>query len=105
MSLKQSPRLQSCRAIKDKGVYTEAYESDTNEKVNTGKKVLKPNKARYVRGGFEEDVKDEDVFASTTLTASVGMLLSRATDLRSEGRTVFTSRREHRHPQRTHGGW
>ena len=41
--------------------------------------------------GFEEDVKDEDVFASTTMTASVRMLLSQATDLRNEGYTVFTA--------------
>ena len=41
--------------------------------------------------GFEEDVKDEDVFASTTMTASARMLLSQATNLRSEGYTVFTA--------------
>ena len=33
---------------------------------------------------FEEDVKDEDVFASTTMTASVRLLLSQAIDLRNE---------------------
>ena len=38
-----------------------------------------------------EDVKDEDVFASTTMTASVRMLLSEATDFRNEGYTVFTA--------------
>ena len=67
------------------------YENDTNEEVISGKWVLKPNKARYVLRGFEEDVKDEDVFASTTSTASVSMLLSHATDLKSECRTVFTA--------------
>ena len=36
-------------------------------------------------------MKDEDVFAGTTMTASVRMLLSQATDLRSEGYTVFTA--------------
>ena len=41
--------------------------------------------------GFEEDVKDEDVSASTTMTASVKMLLSQATDLRNEDYTVFTA--------------
>ena len=41
--------------------------------------------------GFEEDVKDEDVFASTTMTASVRMLLSQATDLRNECYTMFTA--------------
>ena len=40
---------------------------------------------------FEEDVKDEDVFASTTMTASVKMLLSQATDLRNDGYTLFTA--------------
>ena len=33
--------------------------------------------------------RTKDVFASTTMTASVRMLLSQATDLRSEGYTVF----------------
>ena len=36
-------------------------------------------------------MKDEDVFASTTMTASVRMVLSQATDLRSEEYTVFTA--------------
>ena len=40
------------QSIKDKGVYTEAYESDKNEKVISGKWKLKPNKARYVLRGF-----------------------------------------------------
>ena len=39
--------------------------------------------------GFEEDVKVEDVFASTALTATEKMLLSHTTDLRSEGHSVF----------------
>ena len=38
-----------------------------------------------------EDVKDDDIFASTTMTASVRMLLFQTTDLRSEGYTVFTA--------------
>ena len=53
--------------------------------------VLKPHEARFVLRGFEEDVKDEDVFASTTMTAFVRKLLSQATDLRSEWCTVFTA--------------
>ena len=36
-------------------------------------------------------MKDEDVFASTTMTASVRMLLSQATDFRNVGYTVFTA--------------
>ena len=52
---------------------------------------LTPREARYVLRGFGEDVKDEDVFASTTSTASVRMLLSHATDFRSEGHTVCTA--------------
>ena len=36
-------------------------------------------------------MKDEDVFASTTMTASVRMPLSGATDFRNEGYTVFTA--------------
>ena len=47
--------------------------------------------ARYVLRGFEEEVKTEDVFASTTLTASVRLLLSFAMDRKSEGYTVFTA--------------
>ena len=66
-------------------------ENATNEKVISGKWVLKPRKARYVLRDFEEDVKDEDVFASTIMTVSVRMLLSVATVLRSEGRTVFSA--------------
>ena len=79
------------QSIKDKRFYTEVYENDTNEKVISGKWVLKSRKARYVLRGFEEDVNDEDVFASTIMTASVRMLLSLATVPRSEGRTVFTA--------------
>ena len=79
------------QSLKDKRFYTEVYENDTNEKVISGKWVLKSRKARYVLRGFEEDVKDEDAFASTIMTASVRMLLSLATVLRSEGRTVFTA--------------
>ena len=53
--------------------------------------MLKPQEARYVLRGFEEDVKDEDVFASTTMTASVRLLLSQAIDLRNEAdvKTAF----------------
>ena len=53
--------------------------------------MLETHKARFVLRGFEEDVKDEDVFASTTMTASVRMLLPQATDLRNEDYTVFTA--------------
>ena len=49
--------------IKDKRVYIEMYESEADAKIICGKWVLKPHKARYVLRGFEEDVKDEDVFA------------------------------------------
>ena len=67
------------------------YESEADTKIISGNWVLKSHKARYVRRGFEEDVKDEDVFASTTMTASVRKLLSQATDLRDEWCTVFTA--------------
>ena len=74
--------------IRDKRVHTEVCESEGH--IISGKWVLKPHRARYVLTGFEEDGKDEDVFASTTMTASVRMLFSQATDLRNEGYTVFT---------------
>ena len=78
-------------SIRDKRVHTEVYENEAGAKIISGKWVLKPHKARYVLRRIEEDVKEEDVFASTTMTASVRMLLSQATDLRSEGHTVFTA--------------
>ena len=78
-------------SIRDKRVHTEVYENEADAKIISGKWVLKPHRARYVLRGFEEDVKDEDVFASTTMTASVRMPLSQATDLRKEGYTVFTT--------------
>ena len=78
-------------SIRDKRVHTEVYENEADAKIISGKWVLKPHRARYVLRGFEEDVKDEDVFASTTMTASVRMPLSQATDLRKEGYTVFTA--------------
>ena len=56
------------------------YESEADAKIISGKGVLKPHKARYALRGFEEDVKDEDVFASTTMTTSLRMILSQATD-------------------------
>ena len=58
------------RSIKD-GLHRGVFENEANGKIISGKWVLKPHKARYVLRGFEEDVKDEDVFASTTMTASV----------------------------------
>ena len=67
------------------------YESEADTKIISGNWVLKPHKARYVLRGFEEDVKDEDVFASTTIEASVRKPLSQATDLRNEWYTVFTA--------------
>ena len=75
--------------IRDKRVYTEVYESEADAKIISGKWVLKPHKARYVLRGFE-DVKDEVVFASTTMTSSVRMLLSPAIDLRNEGYSVHS---------------
>ena len=66
------------------------YESEADTKLISGNWVLKSHEARYVLRGFEEDVKDEDVFASTTMTASVRKLLSQATDLRDDWCTVFT---------------
>ena len=61
----------------------------------SGKGVLKrlgnvTSTALYVMRGFEEDVQPEDVFASTTLTAPVRMLLLFAIDLRSEGHYVHS---------------
>ena len=53
--------------------------------------MLEPHKTRYVLRGFEEDVKDEDVFVSTTMPASMRMPLSQALDLGNEGYTVFTA--------------
>ena len=64
--------------------------SEADAMIISGRRGLKPHRARYVLRGFEEDVKDEDAFASTTMTASVRMLLSQATDLRNEKYTVFT---------------
>ena len=79
------------RSIKDKRVYNKVYEDEADGKVISGKWVLKPNKERYVLRGFEEDVKDEDVFASTTMTASVRLLLSLETDHKDEGYTLHTA--------------
>ena len=75
-------------SIRDKRVYTAVYEIDADAKIISGKWVLKPHTVRYV---LEEDVKDGHVFASTTMTASVRMLLTQATDLGNEGYTVFTA--------------
>ena len=77
-------------SIRDKRVHTEVYESEADAKIISGKWVLKPHKARYVLRGFEEHVKDEDVFVNTTMTASVRMLLSPAIDLRNEGYSVHS---------------
>ena len=69
LSMRQSTIPQNSGASKT--VCTEVFENEANGKVISGKWVLKPHKARYVLRGFEEDVKDEDVFASTKMTASV----------------------------------
>ena len=73
------------------------YESDTNAKVISGKWVLKPRKPRSVLRGFEDDVKDEDVVASTTMALSRERLQERS--LHS-----VHCRRENRLPQRTQEG-
>ena len=86
-------------SIKDKRVYAEMYESEADARIISGKWVLKPQKARYVLRAFEEDVKDEDVFASTTMTASV---LSSDRPQKRRSHSIH-SRRENRLPQRTHG--
>ena len=78
-------------SIRDKRVCSRLYESEADSKIISGWWVLKPHKARYLLRGFEKDVKDEDVFASTTMTASVRLLFSQATDLRNERYTVFTA--------------
>ena len=49
------------------------------------------SKARCLLRGVEEDVEDEDVVASTTLTASVRMLVAFAIDRRNAQYTVFTA--------------
>ena len=87
-------------SIKDKRVYTEMYESEADARIISGKWVLKPQKARYVLRAFEEDVKDEDVFASTTMTASV---LSSDRPQKRRSHSIH-SRRENRLPHRTHEG-
>ena len=85
-------------------IFTEVYEKEADAKIISGKWVLKPHTARYVLRGIEEDVKDEDVFARTTMTASVRLLLSQATDLTNEGYTVFTADVQNRLHQHTHEG-
>ena len=84
-------KARDLNSTRDNRVYTEKHESEADAKIISGKWVLKPHKPRYVLKGFEEDVKDEDVVASTTMTTSVRMLLSQATDLRNDGYTVFTA--------------
>ena len=76
------------------------YESEADARIISGKWVLKPQKARYVLRAFEEDVKDEDVFASTAMTASV-FSSDRPQKRRSHS---IHSRRENRLPQRIHEG-
>ena len=72
-------------------MYNVVYDDEAYGKVISGKWVLRPHKARYVLRGVEEDVTDEDVFASTTMTASVRMLLSLTTDLGDKSYTVYTA--------------
>ena len=70
--LRQSPKPQNSTASETR----ESTLRCTDAKIISGKWVLQHHKARTVLRGFEEDVKDEDVFASTTMTASVRLLLS-----------------------------
>ena len=63
-------------SIRDKPIYIEVYASEADAKIISDKWVLKPHKARYALRGFEEDVKDEDDIASTTMTAPMRLLLS-----------------------------
>ena len=100
-SLRQSPMPQNSTAS---GTSESTLRCTRAAKIISGKWVLKPHKARCVLRGFEEDVKVEDVVASTTMTASVRMLLSPATDLRNERYTVFTTDVQTAFSRRTHEG-
>ena len=64
-------------SIRDERVYAEVYENEADAKNISGNWVLKPHMARCVLRGFEQEVKE--------------LQLSQATDLRSEGYTVFTA--------------
>ena len=83
------------QSLKEKRVHTEVYEHDVEHTAISCECVLKllgdVTKARYALRGFEEDVKDGDVFASTTLTASVRLPFAMAVDQRSEQHTAFTA--------------
>ena len=91
LSLRQSPKAAGLKRIRDKRVHNEVYEDEADGQVISGKWVLKTHKARYVLRGFEEDVKDEDVFASTTMTASVRMLPSLATDFKDMSCSAYAA--------------
>ena len=52
------------QSIKDKEVYTEAHENDTNEKVISGKWVLKPHKARGCLRQHNNDSISENALLS-----------------------------------------
>ena len=89
LSPRQSPKPQNSTASEDKRVHVEVHESEADGKTIRGKWVMKPHKAKYVLRSFEEDVEGEGVFASTSMAASVRMLLSQATDLRKDVKTAF----------------
>ena len=90
LNLRQSPRPQNSTASETSESTLRCTRAKPTPRLSAAKWVLKPHKARYVLRGFEEDLKDEYVFASTTMTACLRMLLSQATDLRNEGYTLFT---------------
>ena len=83
------------QSLKEKRVHTEVYEHDVEHTAISCECVLKllgdVTKARYAPRGFEEDVKDGDVIASTTLTASVRLPFAMAVDQRGEQHTAFTA--------------
>ena len=89
-------------SIKDKRVYTEMYEGEADAKIISGKWVLKPNKARYVLRGFEEDVKDEDVYNNVSLREN-GTLTSNRPQKRRVHRVHC--RCENPFPHRAYEGW
>ena len=105
LSLRRSPRLQSCRPAEDEGVYTEVFESDTNEKViqwqvgaDTAQSTIR---AERLWGGRQRRRRLRQ-HNCDSISENAALSCDRLQKRRSH--SVHCGR-ENRLPPRTHQGW
>ena len=71
---KDEAKASALQSRQEQKVFTEVSEHDVEPTVIRGKRVLRQLGALYALRGFQEDVKQDNVIAGTTLTKTVRLL-------------------------------